>query len=83
MGKGYSYKKFKTLIRWQLAAETAIAKYDKYGVRQDSTAKKTKTVRLPLQKLKELKLQNDMKKLTKADRKKIIEELAIKFLDGD
>jgi hypothetical protein len=52
-------------------------------VGQESTAEKTKSVRLPLQKLKKLKLWNDMKKLTKANRKKIINELAIKILDGE
>jgi hypothetical protein len=39
-------------------------------------------VRPPLQKLKELKVWEQMKRLTKADRKKIIEETAIKYLDG-
>jgi hypothetical protein len=51
-------------------------------VGQESTAEKTKSVRPPLQKLKELKVWEQMKKLTKADRKKIIKETAIKYLNG-
>jgi hypothetical protein len=72
MSEGYSYKNFKTLTRWQLAVEIAIAKYDKYRVRQESTAEKTKSVRLPLKKLKELVVRNQMKKLTRQERKQII-----------
>jgi hypothetical protein len=78
---GHEFKKTKTLAKWQSAAEVAVAKReDKAG--QESTAEKTKLVRPPLHKLKELKVWEQMKKLTKADRKKIIEETAIKFLDG-
>jgi Retroviral aspartyl protease len=78
---GQEFKKTKTLAKWQSAAEAAVAKReDKAG--QESTAKKKKSVRLPLQKFKELKVWEQMKRLTKADRKKIIEETAIKFLDG-
>jgi hypothetical protein len=78
---GHEFKKTKTLAKWQSAAETAVAKReDKAG--QESTAEKTKSVRPPLQKLKEINVWEQMKKLTKTDRKKIIEETAIKFLDG-
>jgi Retroviral aspartyl protease len=78
---GHEFKKTKTLAKWQSAAEAAVAKReDKVG--QESTAKKTKSVRPLLQKFKELKVWEQMKRLTKADRKKIIEETAIKFLDG-
>jgi Reverse transcriptase (RNA-dependent DNA polymerase) len=78
---GHEFKKTKTLVKWQQAAETAVAKREgKAG--QESTAEKTKSVRPPLHKLKELKVWEQMKKLMKADRKKIIEETAIKFLDG-
>jgi hypothetical protein len=78
---GHKFKETKTLAKWQQAAETAVAKREgKAG--QESTAEKTKSVRPPLQKLKELKIWEQMKRLTKADRKKIIEETAIKFLDG-
>jgi hypothetical protein len=45
----------KTLAKWQLAVETAVAKREnKAG--QESTAEKTKSVRPPLQKLKEIKI---------------------------
>jgi Retroviral aspartyl protease len=78
---GHEFKKTKTLAKWQQAAETAVAKREnKAG--QESTAEKTRSVRPPLQKLKELKVWEQMERLTKADRKKIIEETAIKFLDG-
>jgi hypothetical protein len=78
---GHEFKKTKTLAKWQQAAETVVAKREgKVG--QESTAEKTKSVRPPLHKLKELKVWEQMKKLTKADRTKIIEETAIKFLDG-
>jgi hypothetical protein len=78
---GHEFKKTKTLAKWQTAAEAAVAKReDKAG--QESTAEKTKSVRPPLQKLKEMKVWEQMKKLSKADRQKIIEETAIKFLDG-
>jgi hypothetical protein len=78
---GHKFKETKTLAKWQQAAETAVAKREgKAG--QESTAEKTKLVRLPLQKFKELKVWEQMKRLTKADRKKIIKEMAIKFLDG-
>jgi hypothetical protein len=77
---GYEFKKTKTLVKWQLATETAVARHEgKVG--QESTAKK-KSVRLPLHKLKELKVWEQMKRLSKADRTKIIKETAIKFLDG-
>jgi hypothetical protein len=82
MGEGY-YKKFKTLTRWQLVAEIAIAKYEEYGVGQIKATLKTKRVKTPLQKPKELKVQNQMKKLTTSERKKIIQDLAIKFLNGE
>jgi hypothetical protein len=78
---GHEFKKTKTLAKWQQAAETAVAKREaKAG--QESTAEKTKSVRPPLQKLKEMKVWEQMKRLTKADRTKIIEETAIKFLNG-
>jgi hypothetical protein len=78
---GHDFKKTKTLAKWQSAAEAAVAKReDKAG--QESTTEKTKSARPPLQKFKELKVWEQMKRLTKADRKKIIEETAIKFLDG-
>jgi hypothetical protein len=78
---GHDFKKTKTLARWQQAAETAVAKREgKAG--QESTAEKTKSVRPPFQKLKEMKVWEQMKRLTKAERTKIIEETAIKFLDG-
>jgi hypothetical protein len=78
---GHEFKKTKTLEKWQQAAETAVAKREEKAG-QESTAEKTKSVRPPLHKLKELKVWEQMKKLTKADRKKIIEETAIKFLNG-
>jgi hypothetical protein len=59
----------------------AVAKFEK-TVGQESTAEKTKLVRPPLQKLKEIAIWNQMKQLSKSDRKKIIEELAIKSLEG-
>jgi hypothetical protein len=78
---GHNFKETKTLAKWQQAVETAVAKRQgKVG--QESTAEKTKSVRLPLQKLKELKVWEQMKKLMKVDRRKIIEEMAIKYLDG-
>src|SRR5580693_9156258 len=77
---GHEFKKTKTLAKWQQAAETAVAK-GKGKAGQESTAEKTKSVRPPLQKLKEMKVWEQMKRLTKADRTKIIEETAIKFLD--
>jgi predicted ribosome-associated RNA-binding protein Tma20 len=64
-----------------VSIETAVAKREE-KVGQESTAEKTKSVRLPLQKLKELKVWEQMKKLSKANQKKIIEETAIKCLDG-
>jgi hypothetical protein len=78
---GHKFKETKTLAKWQQAAETAVAKREE-KVGQESTAEKTKSVRPPLQKLKEINVWEQMKKLTKTDRKKIIEEMAIKFLDG-
>jgi hypothetical protein len=52
---GHEFKKTKTLAKWQQAAETAVAKHEsKAG--QESTAEKTKSVRPPLHKLKELKV---------------------------
>jgi hypothetical protein len=78
---GHKFKETKTLAKWQQAAETAVAKHEEKA-EQESTAEKTKSVRPPLQKFKELKVWEQMKKLMKADRKKIIEETAIKFLDG-
>jgi hypothetical protein len=77
----HEFKKTKTLAKWQQAAETAVAKCER-NAGQESTAEKTKSVRPLLQKFKELKVWEQMKKLTKADRKKIIEETAIKFLNG-
>jgi hypothetical protein len=62
-------------------AEIAVAKFKKKAG-QESTAKK-KSVRPPLQKLKEITMWNQMKQLSKSDRKKVIEELAIKFLDRE
>jgi hypothetical protein len=78
---GYKFKEIKTLAKWQKAAEMAVAKFKKKAG-QESTAEKT-SVRPPLQKLKEITVWNQMKKLSKNDRKKIIEELAIKFLEGE
>jgi hypothetical protein len=78
---GYKFKEIKTLAKWQKAAEIAVAKFEK-KVGQESTAEKG-LVRLPLRKLKEITVWNQMKKLSKSDRKKIIEELAIKFLEGE
>jgi len=47
----HEFKKTKTLVKWQTAAEAAVARReDKAG--QESTAEKTKSVRPPLQKLK-------------------------------
>jgi hypothetical protein len=44
---GHEFKKTKTLAKWQTAAEAAVVKQeDKAG--QESTAKKTKSVRPPL-----------------------------------
>jgi hypothetical protein len=78
---GHNFKETKTLAKWQQAAETAVARRQgKAG--QESTAEKTKSVRLLLQKLKELKVWEQMKKLSKANQKKIIEETAIKCLNG-
>jgi hypothetical protein len=77
---GYKFKEIKTLEKWQKAAEMAVAKFEKKAG-QESTAKKLKLVRLLLQKLKEVTVWNQMKQLFKLDRKKIIEELAIKFLE--
>jgi hypothetical protein len=78
---GHNFKETKTLAKWQQAAEIAVAKREgKAG--QESTAEKTKSVRPLLQKLKELKVWEQMKRLMKADRKKIIEETVIKYLDG-
>jgi hypothetical protein len=79
---GYKFKEIKTLAKWQKAAEMAVAKFEK-KVGQESTADRQKSVRPPLQKLKEITVWNQMKQLSKADRKKIIEELAIKFLEGE
>jgi hypothetical protein len=78
---GYKFKEIKTLAKWQKAAEMAVAKFKKKAG-QESTAEK-KSVRPPLQKLKEITVWNQMKKLSKSDRKKIIEDLAIKFLEGE
>jgi hypothetical protein len=78
---GYKFKEIRTLTKWQKAAEMAVAKFEK-RVGQESTAEK-KSVRPPLQKLKEITVWNQMKKLSKSNRKKIIEELAIKFLKGE
>src|SRR5580693_10057250 len=78
---GHEFKKTKTLAKWQQAAETAVAKREgKAG--QESTAEKTKSVRPPFQKLKEMKVWEQMKRLTKAERTKIIKETAIKYLNG-
>jgi hypothetical protein len=79
---GYKFKDIKTLAKWQKAAEMAVAKFEKKAG-QESTADRQKSVRLPLQKLKEITVWKQMKQLSKADRKKIIEELAIKFLEGE
>jgi hypothetical protein len=79
---GYKFKEIRTLGKWQQMAETAIARFKK-KVGQESTAEKTKSVRPLLQRLKEITVWNQMKQLFKSDRKKIIEELAIKFLDGE
>ena len=62
---GHKFKKTKTLAKWQQAAETAVAKRERKAG-QESTAEKTKLVRPPLQKFKELKVWEQMKKLTKA-----------------
>jgi hypothetical protein len=78
---GHNFKETKTLAKWQQAAEMAVTKREgKAG--QESTAEKTKSVTPPLQKLKELKVWEQMTRLMKADRKKIIEETVIKYLDG-
>jgi hypothetical protein len=78
---GYKFKEIKTLAKWQKAAEITVAKLMRKAG-QESTAEKG-LVRPPLQKLKEITVWNQMKKLSKSDRKKIIEELAIKFLEGE
>jgi hypothetical protein len=78
---GHEFKKMKTLTKWQSAVETAVAKCEN-KVGQESTAENTKLVRPLLQKLKELKVWEQMTRLTKADRTKIIKETAIKLLDG-
>jgi hypothetical protein len=77
---GYKFKEIKMLAKWQKAAEMAVARFKK-KTGQKSTTKKP--VRSPLQKLKEVTVWNQMKKLSKSNRKKIIEELAIKFLEGE
>jgi hypothetical protein len=59
--EGY-YKKFKTLTKWQLAAETIIAKYDKNKVGKESTAGKTKLVRPPLPNTTKKKFLQKLKK---------------------
>jgi hypothetical protein len=69
------------MAKWQKATEMAVARFEK-KIRQEDTTEK-KSVRSPLQKLKEVTVWNQMKKLSKSDRKKIIEELAIKFLEGE
>jgi hypothetical protein len=79
---GYKFKEIKTLAKWQKATEMAVARFQKKAG-QESTAEKQKSVRPPLQKLKEMTVWKQMKQLSKADRKKIIEELAIKFLEGE
>jgi vacuolar-type H+-ATPase subunit I/STV1 len=79
---GHKFKETKKLAKWQQVAETAVIKCEeKVGL--ESTTEKTKLVRLPLQKLKEFTIWNQMKRLTKANRKQIIEETTIKFLDGE
>jgi hypothetical protein len=78
---GYKFKEIKMLAKWQKAAELAVAKFER-KVTQESTTEK-KLTRSPLQKLKEVTVWNQMKKLSKSDRTKIIEELAIKFLEGE
>jgi hypothetical protein len=78
---GYKFKEIKTLAKWQKATELAVARLSRKAG-QESTAEKT-LFRLPLQKLKEMIVWNQMKKLSKTNRKKIIEELAIKFLEGE
>jgi hypothetical protein len=52
---GHKFKETKTLAKWQQATETAVAKCEE-KVGQESTAEKTKSVRPPLQKFKELKV---------------------------
>jgi len=76
---GINSKKSK---HWQKAAEMAVAKFEKKAG-QENTADRQQSVRPPLQKLKEITIWKQMKQLSKADRKKIIEELAIKFLEGE
>jgi hypothetical protein len=78
---GYKFKEIKTLAKWQKAAEMAVARFEKKTGQEDTTTRKPS--KSPLQKLKEIAVWNQMKKLSKSDRKKIIEELAIKFLDGE
>jgi hypothetical protein len=78
----YKFKEIKTLAKWQKAVEKAVAKFEKKAG-QESTAKKTKLVRLPLQKLKEITVWSQMKQLSRSDGKKIIKELTIKFLEGE
>jgi hypothetical protein len=78
---GYKFKEIKTLAKCQKVAELAVARFEKKAG-QKSTAEKT-SVRPPLQKLKEMTVWNQMKKLSKTNRKKIIKELAIKFLEGE
>jgi hypothetical protein len=78
---GYKFKDIKTLAKWQKAAELAVAKFEKKVAQEGTTEKKS--ARSPLQKLKEVTVWNQMKKLLKSDRKKIIKELAIKFLEGE
>jgi hypothetical protein len=51
--EGYNCKKFKTITRWQLAIEATIIKYAKKRAGQESTADKKKSVRPPLQQLKD------------------------------
>jgi hypothetical protein len=79
---GYNFKEIKTLTKWQKATELAVTKFEKKAG-QESTADRQNSVRPPLQKLKEITVWKQMKQLSKADRKKIIEELAIKFLEGE
>jgi hypothetical protein len=79
---GHKFKETTTLAKWQQAAEAAVAKCEE-KVGQETTAEKTKLVRPLLQKLKEHMVWNQMKRLTKSERKQIIEETTIKFLDGE
>jgi hypothetical protein len=78
---GYKFKEIETLAKWQKAAELAVARFERQA--KQAIVDEKKLTRTPLQRLKEITVWKQMKQLSKTDRKKIIEELAIKFLEGE